>query len=113
MLETSEDEEQKKKEAEQVKTKQLQEKDLAAPVEIIIEETETMTHFFIPGINILNDLNPEEFVATEKRTKAYNELCSKKVSSDAFIEHGSQTMNLTQKNREIDYQGFTQEDKKF
>jgi len=37
----------------------------------------------------------EEFALTEKRNKAYKELCDKKVSSDAFIEHGSQTMNLT------------------
>ncbi len=47
----------------------------------------------------------------EKRNKAYKELCDKKVSSDAFIEHGSQTVNLTQKTREIDYCGFTQESK--
>lgn len=45
----------------------------------------------------------EEFAITEKRNKAYKELVDKKVSSDAFIEHGSQTLNLTQKTREIEF----------
>jgi len=62
---------------------------------------------YIPGIVVSGET--EEFTLTEKRNKAYKELVDKKVSSDAFIEHGSQTMNLTQKTREIDYVGFTQE----
>lgn len=113
LLETSEDEEQKKKETEKEKVRELKEKELCMPVEVVLEETETQTIFFIPGINVLNDCDPEEFVLVEKQNKAYKELCDKKVSSDAFIEHGSQTMNLTQKNREIDFQGFTQETKQF
>jgi hypothetical protein len=48
---------------------------------------------FIPGTVVSSET--EEFSITEKRTKAYKELCDKKVSSDAFQEHGSQTMNLT------------------
>ena len=63
-----------------------------------------MTLMFIPGTIVSSET--EEFSITEKRTKAYKELCDKKVSSDAFQEHGSQTMNLTQKTREIDYQGY-------
>lgn len=64
---------------------------------------------YIPGIVVQGET--EEYPIVEKRNRAYKELCDKKVSSDAFIEHGSQTMNLTQKTREIDYQGFNKEDK--
>lgn len=64
-------------------------------------ESETITIFFIPGIVVGSET--EEFAITEKRNKAYKELVEKKVSSDAFIEHGSQTLNLTQKTREIEF----------
>jgi hypothetical protein len=66
-----------------------------------LNETETNTIFYIPGIVVSGET--DEFGITEKRNKAYKELCDKKVSSDAFVEHGSQTMNLTQKMKEIDY----------
>jgi hypothetical protein len=92
--ETSEDEEQKKKEAAKVSaSKQLSEKQLKQEINIELTESDTITLFFIPGIIVSGET--EEFALTEKRNKAYKELCDKKVSSDAFIEHGSQTMNLT------------------
>lgn len=56
---------------------------------------------YIPCIVVAGET--PEYAVTEKSNKAYKELCEKKVTSDAFIEHGSQTMNLTQKTREIDF----------
>lgn len=75
----------------------------------MLEESETLTLFYIPGIVVSGET--EEFSLTEKRNKEYRKLCESKTTSDAFIEHGTQTMNLTQKTREIDFQGFTQESK--
>ena len=41
------------------------------PVEVVLEETETQTIFFIPGINVLNDCDHEEFARVEKQNKDY------------------------------------------
>lgn len=110
LLETSEDEEQKKKEAAKVKGAiTFTAAQLAEEINIVLAETETSTLFYIPGIVVAGET--EEFTLTEKANRGYKQLCEKKVSSDAFIEHGTQTFNLTQKTREIDYQGFTQESK--
>jgi hypothetical protein len=111
LQETSEDEEAKRKEAEKAKTeKAIGEKELTKLVEINLQETETSTIFFIPCVVVPQmdaGVENHEYPETEKRNKQYKELCAKKISSDAFIERGSQTMNPTQKTREIDYQGFT------
>lgn len=97
--ETSEDEEAKRKEAEKAKAeKALDEKQLTKLVEINLQETDTSTIFFIPSIVVPQmDAGVEnpEYPETDKRNKKYVELCSKKISSDAFIERGSQTMNPT------------------
>jgi hypothetical protein len=93
-METSEDEEQKKKEAALKKDKkQLTEAQLSQEISISLSESDTMTHMYIPGIIVGGET--EEFAITEKRNKIYKELCDKKVSSDAYVEHGSQTLNLT------------------
>lgn len=76
-----------------------------------MSEMETVTLFHIPGIVVAGE--GDEATGTTKQNKQYTELCSKKVSSDAFVEHGTQTINLTQKTREIDFEGITQEYKSF
>jgi hypothetical protein len=97
--ETSEDEEAKRKEAEKAKAeKALDEKQLTKLVEINLQETDTSTIFFIPSVVVPQmDAGVEnpEYPETDKRNKKYVELCAKKISSDAFIERGSQTMNPT------------------
>lgn len=107
MLETSEDDEAKKKEAEKAKTeKSLTEKQLMQEVAICLSESDTLTIFFIPSMQVPQQDhlgNSDEYVESEKRNKLYAALCAKKISSDAFIDRGSQTMNPTQKTREIDF----------
>ncbi len=108
-METSEDEREKKaKEAEKAKKaakKGLTEKQLNEEINIELSETETMTLLLIPGVFVSGD-REEEFALIEKNNKIYKELQDKKISSDAFIDRGSQTMNLTQKNRDIAFEGF-------
>jgi hypothetical protein len=104
-LETSEDEEQKKKEAAKAKKEmKLSAAELEVEISLTLGETETMTLMYIPGIVVGGET--EEFAVTDKNNKAYKKLCEIKVTSDAFVEHGTQTMNLTQKTREIDFAGF-------
>ena len=97
-METSEDEREKKaKEAEKAKKaakKGLTEKQLNEEINIELSETETMTLLLIPGVFVSGD-REEEFALIEKNNKIYKELQDKKISSDAFINRGSQTMNLT------------------
>lgn len=105
LLETSEDEEQKKKEAAKAKKEmKLSAAELEVEISLTLGETETMTLMYIPGIVVGGET--EEFAVTDKNNKAYKKLCEIKVTSDAFVEHGTQTMNLTQKTREIDFAGF-------
>jgi len=70
-------------------------------VNIELRESETTTLFYIPGIVVSGET--EEFALTEKLNRQYKKLCEAKVTSDAFIEHGTQTINLIQKTREIDF----------
>jgi hypothetical protein len=67
---------------------------LCAQINIELSETETMTLLLIPGVFVSGD-REEEFALIEKNNKIYKELQDKKISSDAFIDRGSQTMNLT------------------
>ena len=99
----------------------LSERQLAEEINIFISEQNTTTLFHIPSaiFPAVEKLPKEEeeiqdkmIKETEQNNKKYKKLCEIKVSSDAFIEHGTQTFNLTQKTREIDFQGFTQEDKR-
>lgn len=88
LLETSEDEEQKKKEAAKAKTPHhLSQAQLSMEVNVVLEESETLTLFYIPGIVVSGET--EEFSLTEKRNKEYRKLCESKTTSDAFIEHGT------------------------
>ncbi len=109
LMETSEDEREKKaKEAEKAKKaakKGLSEKQLNEEVCIELSETDTMTLLLIPGVFVSGE-KEEEYALTEKHNKIYKELCDKKISSDAFIDRGSQTMNLTQKTREYSFEGY-------
>lgn len=49
----------------------------------------------------------EEHTAVAAENKKYEELKANKLGSDSYTERGSQTLNLTQKPKEIDYRGFT------
>jgi len=89
--------------------KALTEKEIDALVDIDIGETETFDLLFIPSSLVQNDTDEQTIVTTEN--KKYEELKANKVGSDSYNERGSQTLNLTQKNRDIFYRGFMQENK--
>lgn len=107
LLETSEDEEAKKKEAEKNNKKQkkgLTDKEIEAPIDIELSETETIDMLYIPGIVVAMD-TPEHTQVTNDNKK-YEELKTNKIGSDSYNERGSQTLNLTQKQKEIHFKGF-------
>ena len=110
--ETSDDDEAKRKMQEKLEKKNkkaLTEKEIDALVDIDIGETETFDLLFIPSSLVQNDTDEQTIVTTEN--KKYEELKANKVGSDSYNERGSQTLNLTQKNRDIFYRGFMQENK--
>lgn len=118
LVETSEDEEAKKKEAEKAAKaakRGLSSKELDMDVDVIIEETETC--FFL---NIASTIYPapagseeadEEMKKIDTQNKRYETFLENKKGSDNYTERGSQTMNLNQKTREVANKGFTLEHK--
>ena len=96
MIETSEDEEAKKKEAEKAAKKAkkgLTEKEIEAVIDIELGETDTFELLFIPGVVVAMDT--EEHVQVTNENKKYEELKQNKIGSDSYTERGSQTLNLT------------------
>jgi len=53
----------------------------------------------------------EEDTAQEKFNKEYEELRQNKIGSDSYMNRGSQTLNLAQKSKNVNFIGFTQESK--
>ena len=85
-METSEDEEAKKKEQEKIdkKTKRgLTEKDLDMVIDIELCETNTFDIMFIPSSLVQNDAEEYTVIATEN--KKYEELKANKVGSDSYM----------------------------
>ena len=90
LLETSEDEEAKKKEAEKLAKKQkkgLSEKEIEALVDIELSETNTFELLFIPGVVVATDTDEQVQVTLEN--KKYMELVQNKIGSDSYTERGS------------------------
>ena len=118
LVETSEDEEAKKKEAEkaarQAKTG-LDPKELEKDVDVEIAETETVFFLHMPSQVVAaqtsGDSNNEEVATVDAAIKRYEAFLENKKGSDNYTERGSQTMNLTQKTREVANKGFTLEHK--
>ena len=102
MVESSEDEEAKRKEAEKAAKKAkkgFSEKELNAEVDIELSETDTFTIFNIPSVVVAHE--SEEFQVVDAANKKYEALLQNKLGSDNYNDRGSQTMNLSQKTREI------------
>ena len=57
------------------------------------------------------DGDNEEVTQVDAAIKRYETFLENKKGSDNYTERGSQTMNLTQKTREVANRGFTQENK--
>ena len=99
IVDNSEDEESRRKDAikkRKDEKKGLSKEELNALVDITLTETETMTLMFIPG-TICTDPNDDSMVPTED----YKKLLSYKVGADSYNNRGSQTLNLTQKPKDI------------
>ena len=118
LVETSEDEEAKRKEAEKAAKaakKGLSEKELEMDVDVKIEETETVFILHMPSQVVAaptsGDNENEEIATVDAAIKRYEAFLENKKGSDNYTERGSQTMNLTQKTREVTNKGFTLEHK--
>ncbi len=112
MIETSEDEEAKRKEQEKADKKAkkgLSEKELEAIIDIELCETNTFDLLFIPSQLVQND--SEEFTVIAAENKKYEELKANKVGSDSYMQRSAQTLNLTLKSKEIAKPKFEQESK--
>ena len=72
-------------------------------------ETNTYVMLSIPGTMVVVDT--ENDTHTQEFNKKYEELRQNKIGSDSYIIRGTQTLNLTQKSKNINHIGFTQESK--
>jgi hypothetical protein len=100
MLDGSEDEENRRQEAKKKKKdekKGLSEEEKNKLVDIELEETETLTLFHMPSM-IITDPNDEEALLP---TENYKKLLQYKVGADSYNIRGVQTLNLTQKPKDI------------
>ena len=107
LLETSEDEEAKRKAEEKAAKKAkkgLTEKELEELVDIELGESETFDLLFIPSCWAINETDEQTIVINQN--KKYDELKANKIGSDSYTERGSQTFNLTQKAKEVHFKGF-------
>ncbi len=114
LVETSEDEEAKRKEAEKAAKQAkrgLGTKELEADVDVEIEETETIFLLHIPSQVVAaqtsGDGDNQEVAQVDAAIKRYEVFLENKKGSDNYTERGSQTLNLTQKTREVANKGFT------
>lgn len=106
MQETSEDEEKKKADAEAKKKKKgLTQEDLDAIHDVELKETNTICFLNIPGTIVVVDSDHD--TQTQELNKKYEELRQNKIGSDSYMNRGSQTLNLTQKSKNVNYIGFT------
>ena len=100
MLEGSEDEESKRRQDAKKKSKDepkgLTETEKNKMVDIELCETETMTMLFMPG-TIVVDVESDGMKTTEE----YKKLLQYKVGADSYNNRGVQTLNLTQKSKDI------------
>ena len=105
---TSEDEDAKRKEAlknAKKAKKGLTAAEMEATVDVNLKETKTITLVIIRG-TVLNQDSEEQIQATADN-KEYDQLKQNKIGSDSFMHRGSQTLNLTQKHKGLNFQGFT------
>ena len=114
LVETSEDEEAKRKEQEKAAKaakKGISEKELDMDVNVVIEETETLFVLHMPSRVVTaqptGEGENEEIAAVDAAIKRYDAFLENKKGSDNYTDRGSQTLNLPQKTREINQKGFT------
>ena len=95
LMETSEDEEVKRKEAQKAAKakKGFTEEELNQIIDVELKETNTITLMVIPGTAVNHDT--EEHVQATADNKTYEQLKQNKIGSDSYTVRGTQTLNLT------------------
>lgn len=111
LVETSEDEEKKRREAEKKKKdkKGLTAEDLERIIDVELKESETCIMMNIPARMIFSETEEEQQI--QEINKKYEELRQNKIGSDSYMHRASQTLNLTQKHKNNNFVGFSQESK--
>ena len=108
-VDTSEDDEAKKREAERAARrakKGLSPAELEAIVDIELTETPTKTLLHIPGTYVKPET--ERHAEAIKVNKAYEELKKSKIGSDLYTMRGTQTLNPAKKEKVHHFEGFKQ-----
>jgi hypothetical protein len=111
LMDSTDDEAKKKADAIAAKKakKGLSQAELDEIIDVNLKETKTLTLMVIRG-TVVNQETEEHAQATADN-KAYEQLKQNKIGSDSYMQRGSQTLNLTQKSKALNFQGFTQETK--
>ena len=107
-METSEDEEARRKEAERAAKKAkkgFSEAELNQIIDVELKETSTITFMFIPGTVVNTETAEVDVVDADNKT--YEALKQSKIGSDSYTMRGTQTLNLTQKHKNEPFFGFT------
>ena len=83
--------------------------------DVVIEETETIFFLHMPSQVVAaqssGDTINEDAARVDAANQRYDTFLENKKGSDNYTERGSQTMNLTQKTREVNNKGFNLEEK--
>ena len=90
LIDTSEDEEAKRREAEKAAKKAKKgftEEELNQIIDVQLKETNTITLMFIPGVVVNSET--EEQVQTNILNKAYDDLKKSKIGSDLYTLRGT------------------------
>lgn len=109
LMDSTDDEAKKKADAIAAKKakKGLSAAELDAIIDVNLKETKTMTFMILRGTAVNQD--SEEHIQATADNKSYEALKQNKIGSDSYMQRGSQTLNLTQKSKSLNFQGFTQE----
>jgi hypothetical protein len=89
-METSEDEERTRKEAEERARKArrgLTEEEINADIDIVLSETNTTLMFNLPSLLVSNE--SEEYPIVQQESKDYDVLLENKTGSDSYMARGT------------------------
>ncbi|XP_008567225.1 PREDICTED: WD repeat-containing protein 78 [Galeopterus variegatus] len=83
--------------------------DLEKNIEIILTETETLRLFDLPTVMV--SVESEEAGKVTRRNKNYENLCRNRLGNDLYVERMMQTFNGAPKNKEVQCDKITMEEK--
>ena len=95
-METSEDDEARRKEAERAAKKArkgFSPEELEEIIDVELSETSTLTFLHIPGVVVNHETDEHTQAVADNKT--YATLKENKIGSDSYTVRGSQSLNLT------------------